>query len=88
MSTNCDKCNSKRLVSIVSKSSDCNSMWVGHISYLHIGYLLPDLGIGDDEYYISFAYCLDCGKIQGDFPISDDVVKDVLYKNGCNRDGN
>ena len=84
----CDKCNSKRLVSIVSKSSDCNSMWVGQEDYEHIGYILPDLGIGNDEDYISFAYCLDCGKIQGDFPISDDVVKDTLRRNGWKRDGN
>jgi len=84
----CDKCKSDRIVSVVSKASDRNNIWVGHLDYEHIGYLLPDIGIGNDDDYITFTYCLECGKIQGKFPISDDTVKDVLYKEGWERDGN
>jgi len=83
----CDNCKSNRLIGIYAKSSDRNVMWIGHFNYEHDGYVLPDLGIGGDD-DVSFTYCLDCGKIQGTFPISDDTVRDTLCKNGCKRDGN
>jgi hypothetical protein len=83
----CNTCGSKKLVSIVSKTSDRNNMWVGHLNYEHDGYVLPDLGVGEDD-YIDFTYCLYCGKIQGKFPIEDNVVKNTLRLNGSNRDGN
>jgi hypothetical protein len=35
----------------------------------HDGYVPEDIGIGGGD-YIEFYYCLDCGKIQGNFPVS------------------
>jgi len=34
-------------------------------------YVPGDIGISDNEDYISFDYCLECGKVQGKFPIDD-----------------
>jgi hypothetical protein len=31
------------------------------------GYVARDLGIGGDD--VNFDYCLDCGQIQGKFPL-------------------
>jgi len=61
----CDKCGSKRVMSISSKASDCSSWSIGENS--QDGYLPRDLGIGGGD-YVDFSYCLDCGKIQGEFP--------------------
>jgi hypothetical protein len=87
----CDSCGSQKLVDVYAKSSDRNSIYIHDINYEHHGYVLPNLGIGDigdmDD-YIEFTYCLYCGKIQGKFPIEDNVVKDTLRENGSNRDGN
>jgi len=73
----CDnpKCNSERIASINGKTSDmCN------FQYKDInteGYV-PRLVIGD-QYgdYIEFEFCLECGKIQGSFPIS--IVSKYLF---------
>jgi len=35
------------------------------------GYVPDDIGVGDDEDYISLQYCLECGKVQGEFPIEN-----------------
>jgi hypothetical protein len=34
----------------------------------HDGYVPEDLGIGGGD-YVQFSYCLDCGQIQGTFPL-------------------
>jgi hypothetical protein len=41
------------------------------------GYVPDDIGIGGGD-YITFTYCLDCGKIQGDFPISQEAVNGAI----------
>jgi len=45
------------------------------------GYV-PDLSVIGDEYgdYIEFEFCLDCGKIQGTFPISDEQVEKAIER--------
>jgi len=72
----CFKCKSDRLVEINAKSSDCNTLWNKDITYE--GYVPMGLGIGGGD-YIEFEWCLNCGQIQGDFPlvISDfELVKE------------
>lgn len=63
---NCDKCDSKRILRVSSKPSDCSSVTLGDVS--HDGYLPKDLGIGGGD-YVEFNLCLDCGKVQGKFPL-------------------
>ena len=77
---NCDNCNSDRVAFINGKTSD-----MCQFSYKEIdkdGYVPRDLVIGQDGYgdYINFYFCLECGKIQGKFPISDEEVKAAVEK--------
>ncbi len=64
----CDYCNSDRVVSVSGKCSDmCN------ISYKRMERnddVPSDMGIGGGD-YLEFYYCLECGKIQGNFPLDD-----------------
>ena len=64
----CQRCNSDRVLEVNSKSSDCNGFTISDKEY--IGYVRSDLKIGGGD-YIEFSYCLDCGQIQGEFPIPE-----------------
>lgn len=63
---NCDKCDSKRILQVSAKSSDCCGVSLCGVS--HDGYLPKDLGVGGGD-YVEFRLCLDCGKVQGNFPL-------------------
>jgi hypothetical protein len=62
----CSRCNSKRTASFSAKSSDLNCVRIGELE--HEGYVPGDLGIGSGD-YVEFDYCLDCGQMQGTFPM-------------------
>lgn len=62
----CQKCESERLCSICSKSSDLNSGAVVGTEF--DGYVPHDIGIGGGD-YVDFTWCLECGQIQGQFPL-------------------
>lgn len=67
----CRECNSERLVSIQGK---CSDLFVASTSVLeYSGYVPSDLNIGGDD-YIEFQFCLECGMIQGDFPVQSEVI--------------
>lgn len=67
----CDNCCSERIISIMGKCSDCfNAQYMG-IDY--DGYVLSEAGIGGGD-DIEMKYCLDCGKIQGNFPIPEGII--------------
>lgn len=38
------------------------------------GYVPTDVGIGGGD-YIRFEYCLECGQIQGEFPVPDPPIE-------------
>jgi len=73
----CDNpnCNSDRIASICGKTSDMCSFQYKDIDAN--GYVPQGIVIGEDGYgdYIQFKFCLECGKIQGNFPISDEQVE-------------
>ena len=64
----CQTCKSPRVASITGKSVDLNNVQIG--AKEHDGYVPTDMGIGDTGYgdYVEFAWCLDCGQIQGRWP--------------------
>jgi len=39
----------------------------------HYGNVLYGIGIGGGD-YVHFKYCADCGRIQGKFPLSDEII--------------
>lgn len=75
MIMNCNKCNSKRVASVTAKCSDCCGVNMGDSS--HEGYVPKDLGIGGGD-YVEFSFCLDCGQLQGKFPLPPaEIEKDI-----------
>ena len=70
----CDKCNSVRIVTIDAKCSDMFEMW--YKDEHGIGYVPKNLLFGKGGYgdYVHLAFCLDCGKIQGKFPIPEEEI--------------
>lgn len=60
------KCGSNRIAAINGKCSDMCSVSIGSIE--HDGYVPDGLGIGGGD-YIDFEICLDCGQVQGTFPL-------------------
>ena len=70
----CQRCNSKRLFKIDGKSSDRNIVEYDGKTYVNM-YVPMDAGIGsDDSDCIVITYCLDCGQIQGEFPVYPDLA--------------
>ena len=65
----CDSCESGRVASLSGKCSDMFGLDMGDLT-VENDYVPGDFGIGGGD-YIQFAYCLDCGKIQGDFPLEE-----------------
>jgi len=64
----CDKCELDRIVNFMGKSSDLCHIEMGEVEY--DGDCPRDIGIGGGD-YVNINYCLECGKIQGTFPIED-----------------
>ena len=66
----CQACLSKRVINVSSHGRDCQS-WSMAINGEYKngdGYLPSDFGIGGGD-DLEISYCLDCGQIQGTFPI-------------------
>ena len=62
----------------MGKTSDLFSMQMFDKSYE--GYVPSNINIGGDD-YIEFDYCLDCGQIQGNFPVTPEEFDDDLEQN-------
>lgn len=75
MSCQNQKCKSDRLVSINAK---CNDLFdAEHNDNNYSGYVPGDLGIGSGD-YVEFEYCLECGHIQGDFPMQPAKIESSI----------
>jgi hypothetical protein len=63
---NCKRCDSTRILTVNAHCKDLGSFEINGASY--DGYVPDDLGIGraDD---VEFDLCLDCGQIQGRWPL-------------------
>lgn len=66
----CKKCKSKRIANVFGKCITCNVVIDGTIQ----SKIPLDMNIGGGD-YISFEYCLDCGKIHGDFPLDTTSIE-------------
>ena len=62
----CIKCSSERIAAVSGKTSDTCSVRVGTND--RCDYVPGDMNIGSGD-YLKFIYCLDCGQIQGSFPL-------------------
>lgn len=79
----CQRCESERVLEGGGKSSDMNWFQVGNKAVWHDGssridkkpgvahYVPYGLNIGGGD-YINIDVCLDCGQMQGEWPVPDD----------------
>lgn len=63
----CQRCHSPRVATLSGKCSDMCNFQLGDLD--HDGYVPDDVGIGGGD-YIELDYCLDCGQIQGKWPLA------------------
>ena len=69
----CQRCGGLRLARVLARCSDrCGIDLAG--GHRH-GSVPPDLGIGGGD-DVRFAYCLDCGHVQGRFPLPPTAIED------------
>jgi len=73
--TKCSNCESSRIAEVQSKASDLSTFSYNDLEV--DGYLPYSVGVGGGD-YCEITYCLDCGMIQGDFPISDEALCDAF----------
>ncbi len=71
----CDKCGSERVAGVNGKCSDMCHYTLGDFEM--DGYVPKKVGIGGGD-YLDFDYCLDCGKLQGKFPVETPEKPDWL----------
>jgi hypothetical protein len=62
----CQTCCSHRLASIIAKTGEYCVIEISNKRQL--GPVPREMNIGGDE-YLEFRYCLDCGQLQGIFPV-------------------
>ena len=63
----CQRCESERVASVTAKCGDCSGVNLGGNE--NEGYVPNDMGIGSGD-YVEFSWCLDCGQLQGTFPLA------------------
>jgi len=70
----CKNCGSKRLMAVNAKCSDLCNIQPPHDEGDYTNGYVPDgLNIGGGD-YVEFEVCLDCGTIQGVWPITPEAV--------------
>lgn len=70
----CDKCESDRIAQVGAKCSDRFDLSIKKANY--DGYVPGGFGIGVGD-YIRFSLCLNCGKLQGRFPLPPTQIEVV-----------
>jgi len=74
----CQRCGSERVLSASCKCSDRFNATLGTVQF--DGYVPDDLGVGGGD-YVEFGVCLDCGQLQGNFPLPvSEMEKDCSDK--------
>lgn len=74
----CSKCQSDNIVSIQGHCSDSFNLEYKDKEYE--GYVPLNIGIGGND-DIEMDYCLNCGQIQGTFPIEEKVLIEEISEN-------
>ena len=76
----CKFCKSDRILTVSGKCSDLTSfVYKDKSGYGYVPTNLPICKDGNED-YIYFDVCLDCGKIQDKFPVSESAVNKAFDK--------
>lgn len=71
-SVSCQRCGSHRVADAGGKCSDMSNFSMGNID--HDGYVPDGVGIGGGD-YLEITYCLDCGQLQGRYPLPVSAIE-------------
>ena len=71
----CKICKGNRVMLVNAKCSDCCQVNLDGKD--KVGYVPSEFGIGGGD-YIEFDLCLDCGRIQGSFPVEQAAIEEVF----------
>jgi hypothetical protein len=71
------ECGSDRILSVSGKTSDMCFCRFGEAE--SDGYVPGGIGIGSGD-YIELNVCMDCGQVQGSFPVSDNAILNAMEK--------
>ena len=77
MDSTCQKCQSKRTATVTAKCSDCCSVALDSSEQFSDGYAPDDMNIGGGD-YVNFSFCLDCGQLQGEWPLAQTEVEKAV----------
>jgi len=71
----CQRCKSQRMLLVNGKCSDlCQLIYQDKEAD---GYVPYNLNVGGGD-YIEFTVCLECGQVQGTFPVPEETVAEVF----------
>lgn len=70
----CQRCKSRRVVKVSGKTNDMCFVMV--LNRSRDGYVPRDMNIGDGD-YLRFHYCLECGQMQGKWPLATTELEDA-----------
>lgn len=68
----CQRCGSMRIAGAGAKCSDLFHVTIGDRE--RDGYVPYDLGVGGGD-YLDFDWCLDCGQMQGEWPLPPSKIE-------------
>jgi len=69
----CQSCKSERLADVTAK---CNDMCMFSVGGKESDDYAPiDVGLGGGS-YVDFCYCLDCGQMQGEWPVEPCILEE------------
>lgn len=71
------KCGSNRIAHVNAKCSDMCNVYMVNSDHSQSDYVPKDMGFYGDGYgdYVEFDYCLDCGQMQGKFPLKKTALE-------------
>ena len=78
----CSRCQSTRIARVTAKCSDLCYVKIEGVGE-HDGYAPTDMGIGTKDTcgdYVEFSWCLDCGQIQGRWPVKQTEIEKAAKK--------
>lgn len=87
--SNCKHCSSSRVASVSAKCSDTFGIFIGNNNDVdYTGYVPEDVGLGKNEDYVRFSFCLDCGRMQnGNYPLPLTQVEKDAQAGKFNAEG-
>lgn len=71
----CQRCKKSAMIHIQGKCDDKFTAQLGNVYGYGPDYVPDNIGIGKGD-YIEFSYCAECGQIQGEFPVTKNVLED------------